>query len=66
MFDGVFDPLEGASLETAQWIVALQVTEVEGETSTKITCDGFKAHFHGIEESKVSSPSGRHFGHFKQ
>jgi hypothetical protein len=59
--DGSLDSLSAAE---QKWIEALHL-HVSSEISLSISCEDFKQFFRMKQENTASSPSGRHFGHYR-
>ena len=54
---------EEITLDSEQWISELQ-RKMEDEISLKISTQDFVHNFKSMKESKASSPSGHHIGHY--
>jgi hypothetical protein len=64
MLNGLFEPWEGASEHTIQWIKALKRTVTE-PIDTSTTIDDYMNYYKRMKENTASSPSGLHYGHYK-
>ena len=63
---GEYSTTNEERVECSQWIEGLRVKKGVGEElSLDTTFEDFKGYVKKVQENKKSSPSGRHYGHYK-
>ena len=64
ILEGRAEDLDIDVLECVEWIESLKKKVVE-ETELEVDIEAFRQYIRKVKESKSSSPSGRHYGHYK-
>ena len=66
ILDGKYDGIENEPEEVRQWLEGMKRKEgVAGQVPLRTTFAAFQEFVQRVTEAKSSSPSGRHYGHYK-